>query len=385
MRSSTTPPVSVAAHRVLRLARPDAAQVVGEAGVDEVGGARPGHPRLAQVRRRRRCRPARAPPCARRRHHRRGTRSASTSPRSRPSWRRGRRAGRGAVSCRSVGHGRHVTACGRRPPAVDSLPGMTSLSLTDPTARRARRRRPRRRLGADPRRRRPRAPATGLPAQGRGAPAGGARRRSRPPGKADEVVARRRGAGRQGHLGRRHRCSATARRAGRPTRTPRCASRRRGGPAQRPRQAQRRGRAADARRREPVGRRRRRLRRVLRLRQAAPLGARRGTGLAAPRPRDHGAGPRVLVVSGAGQGKAAKDAVARAAVLGAARDWARDLVNPPPNLPLPAVLRRQRQEAGRRVHRARSRSRCSTTRRWSRAASAASSASARARSTRRAS
>ncbi len=39
----------------------------------------------------------------------------------------------------------------------------------------------------------------------------------------------------------------------------------------------------------------------------------------------------MLVVSGAGQGKAAKDAVARAAVLGAARDWARDLVNTPPN------------------------------------------------------
>ena len=43
------------------------------------------------------------------------------------------------------------------------------------------------------------------------------------------------------------------------------------------------------------------------------------------------AGPRVQVVSGAGQGKAAKDAVARAAVLGTARDWARDLVNTPPN------------------------------------------------------
>jgi leucyl aminopeptidase len=32
-----------------------------------------------------------------------------------------------------------------------------------------------------------------------------------------------------------------------------------------------------------------------------------------------------------GQGKAARDVVARAAVLGAARDWARDLVNAPPN------------------------------------------------------
>src|SRR6476659_3353679 len=35
-------------------------------------------------------------------------------------------------------------------------------------------------------------------------------------------------------------------------------------------------------------------------------------------------GPRISVVSGAGQGKAARDVVARAAVLGAARDWARD-------------------------------------------------------------
>ncbi len=42
-------------------------------------------------------------------------------------------------------------------------------------------------------------------------------------------------------------------------------------------------------------------------------------------------GPRVLVVSGAGQGRAAKDAVARAGILGSARDWARDLVNTPPN------------------------------------------------------
>jgi leucyl aminopeptidase len=42
-----------------------------------------------------------------------------------------------------------------------------------------------------------------------------------------------------------------------------------------------------------------------------------------------------MVVSGAGQGKAAKDAVVRAAVLGAARDWARDLVNLPPNVLFP--------------------------------------------------
>ena len=42
-------------------------------------------------------------------------------------------------------------------------------------------------------------------------------------------------------------------------------------------------------------------------------------------------GPRISVVSGVGQGKAARDVVDRAAVLGAARDWARDLVNAPPN------------------------------------------------------
>ncbi len=48
-----------------------------------------------------------------------------------------------------------------------------------------------------------------------------------------------------------------------------------------------------------------------------------------------GAGPRVVVVSGTGQGRAAKDAVSRAAVLGSARDWARDLVNTPPNLLYP--------------------------------------------------
>ena len=47
-------------------------------------------------------------------------------------------------------------------------------------------------------------------------------------------------------------------------------------------------------------------------------------------------GPRVLVVSGAGQGRAAKDAVTRAGILGSARDWARDLVNTPPNYLYPA-------------------------------------------------
>ena len=49
MRSSTTPPSVVAAQRVLRLTRADAAQVVGQARVDEVGGARPADRRLAEV------------------------------------------------------------------------------------------------------------------------------------------------------------------------------------------------------------------------------------------------------------------------------------------------------------------------------------------------
>ena len=65
--------------------------------------------------------------------------------------------------------------------------------------------------------------------------------------------------------------------------------------------------------------------------KAAPLGGRR----AAVKAPASGAGPRVVVVSGTGQGKAARDAVARAAVLGSARDWARDLVNTPPNLLFP--------------------------------------------------
>ncbi len=71
--------------------------------------------------------------------------------------------------------------------------------------------------------------------------------------------------------------------------------------------------------------------------KSTPLGARRGTGLrsSAKAAATNGAGPRVQVVSGAGQGKAARDVVARAAVLGAARDWARDLVNLPPNVLFP--------------------------------------------------
>ncbi|HSF98126.1 MAG TPA: M17 family peptidase N-terminal domain-containing protein, partial [Ornithinibacter sp.] len=61
-------------------------------------------------------------------------------------------------------------------------------------------------------------------------------------------------------------------------------------------------------------------------RAVAVRGVKTGTTAAAT-----ASGPRVLVVSGAGQGRAAKDAVARAGILGAARDWARDLVNTPPN------------------------------------------------------
>ena len=49
MRSSTTPPDVVAAQRVLRLARRDPAEVVGQAGVDEGRRARAGDRRLAQV------------------------------------------------------------------------------------------------------------------------------------------------------------------------------------------------------------------------------------------------------------------------------------------------------------------------------------------------
>ncbi|GGL22299.1 leucyl aminopeptidase [Phycicoccus endophyticus] len=64
-------------------------------------------------------------------------------------------------------------------------------------------------------------------------------------------------------------------------------------------------------------------------RSTSRAAGRRGRASAAP------AGPKVTVVSGAGQGRAVKDAVARAATVGAARDWARDLVNTPPNLLFP--------------------------------------------------
>jgi leucyl aminopeptidase len=51
-----------------------------------------------------------------------------------------------------------------------------------------------------------------------------------------------------------------------------------------------------------------------------------------------GQGPKVTVHSQLGGGKVAKDAVARAEVLGRARDWARDLVNTPPNLLVPSMF-----------------------------------------------
>ncbi len=66
--------------------------------------------------------------------------------------------------------------------------------------------------------------------------------------------------------------------------------------------------------------------------KSAPLPApRRGR----PAPTKPSAGPKITVVSAAGQGKAVKDAVARARIVGSARDWARDLVNTPPNLLFP--------------------------------------------------
>ncbi|CAN7470258.1 leucyl aminopeptidase [Knoellia sp. LjRoot47] len=49
-------------------------------------------------------------------------------------------------------------------------------------------------------------------------------------------------------------------------------------------------------------------------------------------------GPKVTVVSSLGSGKSVKAAVERAAVIGAARDLARDLVNTPPNLLTPQAF-----------------------------------------------
>ncbi|PKW25630.1 leucyl aminopeptidase [Phycicoccus duodecadis] len=64
------------------------------------------------------------------------------------------------------------------------------------------------------------------------------------------------------------------------------------------------------------------------------------------------AGPTITVFSGAGQGKEARDVVARSATLGAARDWARDLVNTPPNVLFPqsfadAVKKKVSESPGR--------------------------------------
>lgn len=47
---------------------------------------------------------------------------------------------------------------------------------------------------------------------------------------------------------------------------------------------------------------------------------------------------RITVSSGAGAGKAVKDLITRAETLGRARDWARDLVNTPPNLLVPSMF-----------------------------------------------
>jgi leucyl aminopeptidase len=49
-------------------------------------------------------------------------------------------------------------------------------------------------------------------------------------------------------------------------------------------------------------------------------------------------GPKITVVSTVGSGKSAKAAVERAAVIGSARDLARDLVNTPPNLLTPQTF-----------------------------------------------
>lgn len=50
------------------------------------------------------------------------------------------------------------------------------------------------------------------------------------------------------------------------------------------------------------------------------------------------AGPKISVVSTLGQGKSVKAAVERAAIIGAGRDFARDLVNTPPNLLTPQLF-----------------------------------------------
>ncbi len=86
--------------------------------------------------------------------------------------------------------------------------------------------------------------------------------------------------------------------------------------------------------------------------KTAPLAEAGRTGRRGSRATEHSGGPKVTVVSGAGQGRAVKDAVTRAGVVGAARDWARDLVNTPPNLLVPqsfaeAVRRRTSASAAK--------------------------------------
>ncbi|MFW5470157.1 leucyl aminopeptidase [Knoellia sp. CPCC 206435] len=63
-----------------------------------------------------------------------------------------------------------------------------------------------------------------------------------------------------------------------------------------------------------------------------------GTAKASPSPKKPSSAPEITVVSSVGQGKSAKAAVERAAVIGAARDLARDLVNTPPNLLTPQAF-----------------------------------------------
>ena len=105
------------------------------------------------------------------------------------------------------------------------------------------------------------------------------------------------------------------------------------------------------------------------------------TGAAAAPATANPDGPTITLVSTQGAGKGVKDAVARAQVIGAARDWARDLVNTPRTCSPPRPSRPP-SRPGSRPPRPRSRCRSSTRRPWPRAASAASSGSARARPTR---
>jgi leucyl aminopeptidase len=69
--------------------------------------------------------------------------------------------------------------------------------------------------------------------------------------------------------------------------------------------------------------------------KAAPLAEAGRSGRRGEKTPATHSGPRISVVSNAGQGKAVRGAVHRAGVVGAARDWARDLVNTPPNLLFP--------------------------------------------------